>query len=336
MLILIFHDNEDWLPPLVTSIEKKDMSVFTIDIDDYSKKNESVVDAIKNCKAIINRVSPSFVKRGRTDCYSKFIDFSDLVKSLRPELEILGGGLENVRTEFSKGEQLRLCKRHGVKTPASEVATEPQQLVGFLQNHESVFIKPNCGGSGYGVSAVTTKTPLNDLVLTFESACGKSFDDSVLLQKRVNSEDVYRAEFIDGVLVYVLRINQDTSSGFNNCPADICELSTSQKSHKVARDTPDQCQIFSNLTSRFTVLFGEKIPREITKEFDAIYSLIDDLKSFTCGIEFMITSEGNAVVIDINCVNTNYNRAAEKRARLDESAYDSLANAVFARAIYVA
>jgi len=121
----------------------------------------------------------------------------------------------------------------------------------------------------------------------------------VLLQENVRpatDPHVYRAEFIDGKLLYVARI--DASTGQSLCP---CQLTKG-----------------SNKKSQITILVNKDLPvpqSEMNKFKDKCQKFIADNDIDACSFEFAVKN-GTIYVYDLNILST-FNVEAEETAGKD-------------------
>ena len=146
------------------------------------------------------------------------------------------------------------------------------------------LIKPNCGGSG------------NDITLSSAKSV-RSSDHLVLLQSYVESptDTLVRMEFVDRELVYALQV-RTSREDFNNCPSDHC--------------TVEHCPIGG---SKFSRLEGFPRPPAERDMVRGLQRLIAANRLDIAGVEAVLDKDGKWWIIDINCVNTNYNRKIESR-----------------------
>ena len=143
------------------------------------------------------------------------------------------------------------------------------------------------------------------------------------MRQRVNSPSncMYRLEYVDGVLIYVIRIDTTCVAGeaINNCPADSCSL-------KEARQRKLQMQKDNKKANNGTApiaypMIWEKFKVRTIPDFDhpivkSISDYVASQRMGTAGVEIIVDENDKAFVIDFNATNTNYNRAAEKRANM--------------------
>ena len=125
--------------------------------------------------------------------------------------------------------------------------------------------------------------------------CPPTVDGTLLLQEYIRGETghVYRAEFVGGRFLYLLRI--DATGGFELCPSDACELDTFCPATPGGR--------------KFEIVDGIITPTRSR----ATSTSCGANGIGVAGIEFVIRPDGEPVVYDVN-TNTNYNSDAEAAA----------------------
>ena len=135
---------------------------------------------------------------------------------------------------------------------------------------------------------------------------------------------MYRLEYVDGVLIYVIRI--DTTSAvageaINNCPADSCSLKERARQRKLQMQKDNKKANNGTAPIACPMKFGKSSKFAIIPDFDhpivkSISDYVASQRMGTAGVEIIVDENDKAFVIDFNATNTNYNRAAEKRANM--------------------
>lgn len=137
------------------------------------------------------------------------------------------------------------------------------------------------------------------------SASGGALTDLVGIRRQT-----FRLEFVDGEILYLLRI---LSSGTTR---DLCPCS--DKDNKII--------------AKFDIV--DKPPPTSDDEWcdfcERCADVVRSYELFTAAFEFAVDPDGHPIVFDVN-VNTNYNTDAESRAKR-ESGYVRIAKAIAARA----
>ena len=295
--IFLLHDNKDWIVPI-----KDALSAKKVDVDEWyisDKKNIAIEDEPPE-GVFFNRMSPSASSRGHGDT-SPYIN--TLLEWLDFHNRKVINGKDIWYIETSKIYQYKLLKKHDINTPRTIATFSSAELLSAVESIGlPVILKYNCGGSGAGVKLIKNIEEISNIG---EEYYNNSLDGIVLVQEYIKSSEnfVYRMEFIDGDLIYIVKIN--TESGFELCPADSCSLEGRY------------CPITSQEVHKF----------EIMKDF--YHPIIDNIKDMlrsnnieVAGVEMIFDAEGKPFIYDINA-NTNYNSKAQDRAGIN--AYDILA-----------
>jgi|SRR5690242_17536552 len=212
----ILDEHPNWSAPLAAELTRRGLPWVKID---HSNHAFDPRDRRPGYSVIVNRTSPSSHTRGH-----KAVLF--YAEALLAHAEAVGVPVINpvtaYRFEKSKALQLGLFERLGVHYPRALVVNHRDQVlsaserVGF-----PLVVKPNVGGSGAGiVRFATPEDLLRDL-----PALDFGPDGTALVQEYIESEDdaIVRVEVLDGQYLYAIRIVRQAESGFNLCPADICQ-----------------------------------------------------------------------------------------------------------------
>jgi glutathione synthase/RimK-type ligase-like ATP-grasp enzyme len=298
--IYIIHENEEWLMPLQKAFADRGIHAK----EWFLKEGQVDLDAEPPKGVFYNRMSASSHTRG-----NRFAP--ELTRATINWLELhnrkVFNGSRAIYYEVDKFSQYCALHQHGILTPKTVAVIGKTQLVdaALSFNQLPFIIKPNRGGKGLGVKLIRS-------IEEFENFLGSDeyeepLDGTWLIQEYIQSEQTYitRAEFVDCKFLYTVKVN--TESGFELCPADVCEISdafcptTKQESKfKIIHDY-DQHPLIAQL---------EKF--------------LQETKIDIAGIEFIENQQGQLLVYDIN-TNTNYNGGAENKAGLKITAMESIA-----------
>ena len=198
---------------------------------------------------------------------------------------------------------LRQC---GIRVPRTVSAVGKQQLLAAAQSFAAggkrFLAKHNRGGSGSGVV-------LFESLHEFESyLTGTDFQEPVdgitLIQQFIETAEptVTRVELVDCKLLYGVKILVDAEFNPQNCPADSCAGTNCPMA--AGADRP----------RKFTILHDlRKTEPELVKQYE---QFVRENNVEVCGIEFAKDDQGRTWTYDVN-VNTNYNRSAERRAKVN-------------------
>jgi glutathione synthase/RimK-type ligase-like ATP-grasp enzyme len=224
---------------------------------------------------VLNRCSPSASWRDAPQAFAvtllllRWFDHHGLA---------IVSGEKAMHLEMSKAWQHLQCRRHGVPAARTAACTAAQRaaLAQRSQRWGPCLLKPDCGGSGNGVTLRASLDGGAGLWVVQELAGG----------------EMRRLEMVAGQLLYALKVR--TVPGlFDNCPADHCDLPSGKFTPDLAFPSTD----------------------EETELVRRLQRLLRACEVDVAGVEIMRDGSGGGwKVIDINCVNTNYNGAAERQA----------------------
>jgi len=305
--IYIIHENDEWLVPL-----KKAFSERGINAKEWFLNEGSVDLNTEPPEGVFyNRMSASSHTRG-----NRFAP--ELTRATINWLELherkVFNGSRAIYYEVDKFSQYCALHQNGILTPTTVAVIGKSQLVNAAQkfNQLPFIIKPNRGGKGLGVKLIRSISELENFLNSNEYE--EPLDGTWLIQEYIQSEQSYitRAEFVGCEFLYTVKVN--TESGFELCPADVCEISDA-----------------------FCPTTKQESKFEIIHDYDQ-HPLIAQLEQFLknakidiAGIEFIENQQGELLVYDIN-TNTNYNSAAENKERLNNTAMESIAELLIASA----
>lgn len=213
----ILDEHPDWSARLIAELTRRGLPWEKID---HSNHAFDPRDRRPAYSVIVNRTSPSSHTRG----HSGVLFYTETLLS---HVESLGIPVINpvaaYRFEKSKALQLGLFERLGVRYPRAVVVNHPDQVLKALDRVRfPLVIKPNVGGSGAGIARFATRDELEQRLDTLDFGP----DGAALVQEYVESEAdaIVRVEVLDGQYLYAIRIVRPAHSGFNLCPADICQV----------------------------------------------------------------------------------------------------------------
>jgi len=305
--IYIIHENEEWLVPL-----KKAFSDRNVDAKEWFL-NEGQVDlnAEPPVGVFYNRMSASSHTRG-----NRFAP--ELTRATINWLELhnrkVFNGSRAIYYEVDKFSQYCALQQNGILTPKTVAVIGKSPLVAAAKAFDQLpfIIKPNRGGKGLGVQLIRSITELESFLSSSEYE--EPLDGTWLIQEYIQSEQSYitRAEFVGGKFLYTVKVN--TESGFELCPADVCEISDAF--------CPTTKQI-----SKFEIIHHYDTHPLITQ----LERFLKNTKIDIAGIEFIENQQGELLVYDIN-TNTNYNSAAESKAKRAITAMESIADLLISSA----
>lgn len=145
-----------------------------------------------------------------------------LMRSLEPLETRVINGAEAFALEISKAAQLSLLRELGVDHPTSLVLNDPEAVIERADEIDwPALLKPEQGGSGARMRRVERPEELVEL-LEREPELWEP-DGLLLVQELLDydkDDGIVRIEFLDGELLYAMRVVSDGS--FNLCPSEVC------------------------------------------------------------------------------------------------------------------
>lgn len=292
----IVYENPDWLPPLLDGLRAEGFSeIHPVELV------EGLVDpqAAPAEGLWINRISPSSHTRGHASTI-------ELGRELLFWLEAHGrrviNGLAAFELEVSKFRQDIVLRKWGIQTPRTVLATGRAAILEAAARFEGPFItKHNQGGKGLGIqrfdSADQLATWLEDPA--FDPGPGAK----VILQQYIQAPAPFitRVEIVGGRFLFAMR--SDTSTGFELCPSDACQLPQ--------QPAPEVCPADGG-GSKFSA-------SPLTAEDPLVQRYIAMCEGEgidLAGIEFIEDADGQRYTYDINGT-TNYSGVFGARIGID-------------------
>ncbi len=283
--IYIIHENNEWTAPLKNKLE-----ALSLSYEDWFL-SEGVLD--------LSTAPPEGVFYNRMSASSHTRDHryaAEYTAAVLNWLENHGRKVINssnaLKLEISKVAQYTALDAQGIRTPRTVVAVGKEQIIKAAEIFSGAFItKHNRGGKGLGVQLFQSIAALKNYVNGYDF--DYPIDGITLIQEYIESDEPYitRCEFVGGKFIYAVRV--DTSSGFQLCPADACQIGDAF------------CPVGTSSTPKF----------EIIKNFEN--PIIEKYTTFLkangihiAGIEFIANKQGEVFTYDVN-TNTNYNSDAE-------------------------
>ncbi len=286
--IYIIHENDEWVKPLVESLEELQLPYEEWYI------NEGSVD--------LNQVPPQgvFYNRMSASSHTRNHRYAvELTEQVISWLEGYGRRVINNRKalqlEVRKFEQYLGLKAKGLNTPQTFAAVGKEHILAAAKKFEGrEFIgKPNRGGKGSGVQLFNN---IKALEAALDSGQLTSLDGVILIQEYIKSKDAHiiRTEFVGGEFLYAVKV--DTSEGFELCPADACQVNDAFCPTDKADDSAN---------SKFEILEDYVNP-----DLDKYKLFLSANGMEVAAIEYIEDEKGDRYVYDVN-INTNYNSQAE-------------------------
>lgn len=289
--VYVLHENDTWMEPLVRALQAQGIPYRSWFV------HEGVLDLSVTPPpgVFYNRMSASSHTRGHR--YAPELCVS-VLQWLEQHGRVVLNGSAAARLEIDKTAQLTSLAARGVRTPKTVAAVGEAAWIAAAESFPGRFItKHNRAGKGLGVQLFADAAALRRAVEA--GRVESSIDGVMLLQEYIEAPDGYitRMEFVGGKFMYAVRV--DTRHGFELCPADSCQIGDA-----FCPTTQQQ----GEGRPRFEVLGNFACD-----DFAAYLELMQQHDIHVAAFEHIVDAEGRAYTYDIN-TNTNYNRAAERRA----------------------
>jgi ribosomal protein S6-L-glutamate ligase RimK-like protein len=293
--IHILYENPAWLPPLVGALETEGVPYA------LHEAWHGLVDARREPEPGIwlNRMSPSAHTRGHGTGVA-------LMREILGWLEAAGrrvvNGARAFEIEVSKLRQDIVLRRHGIDTPRTVLAVGRERILEASLAFDGPFLtKHNQGGKGLGIRLCASRRELEAYLESPDFDAGPN--EQVVLQEYIAAPEPFitRVELVGGR--FVLAMRSATTSGFELCPADSCELERRERQPDVcpadgsASFSPSPLRADDPLVARYRALCAAEG--------------ID-----IAGIELIEDAAGRRYTYDINA-NTNYNAAFGRQIGVD-------------------
>ena len=271
----ILYENDEWLDDLFERLAGRGVPYRPVRMDDAAV----LLDEPPLFPVVFNRVSPSSYLRGHGSAISYARSLLNVLDE-HGQRTINGSG--SFAVETSKVAQLLLLRRLGVPTPRTILFNNGRQVAELARDlRYPAILKPDCGGSGAYIRRVRSYEHLLSLLEQERDLFGP--DHLLLLQPEFVAGDggVVRAEFIDGELIYAMRVH--ATNTFNLCPAQSCER------HAADPQSP----------KRPHVEF-EPYPRIPAPAVAQAREIVRGAHLDVGGVEFVQSSDGTRTFFDIN------------------------------------
>lgn len=284
----ILDEHPQWSNRLMAELESRRLPFEKID---HSNHGFDPSDRSPRYSVIVNRTSPSSHTRGHAGVLF-------YAEALLNHYESLGIPVINpaaaYRFEKSKALQLDLFERLGVRYPRAVVVNHPDQALKALDRLRfPLLVKPNVGGSGAGIARFDSRAEL-------EAAIGRvdfGPDHTALLQEYIESEGgaIVRVEVMDGRFLYAIRLVRQPQSGYNLCPADVCQL----PGPRAPASAPDLSSCPADVVTRPGLTVTRVDPPQ--EAIDAALRLTRAASIDIGGVEYLVSrGDGRIYFYDIN------------------------------------
>ncbi len=268
----IIYENDAWLKPLFSALTQAGITHEGIDV----RKHGFDLRASQHHTLYLNRVSPSSYMRGNAGAISHA---HALLATLESSGSLVVNGSRSFHMETSKVSQQLLMNELGVLTPETHAVSSAAAVLEMIDQFKfPLILKPDTGGSGALIRSIENKEHLLALIDDPEVFPPGHL---MLLQEVIQSYDgtISRVEFVDGEFLLAMKVNPMNT--FNLCPAEGCPrnpIETGVQADAHFEAWPD-------------------VPH------DAVAQAREILRAARLdigGVEWMDTSDGRRVFIDIN------------------------------------
>lgn len=237
----ILYEHPEWFQLLFSELDRRQIAWSAIHAEclTYDPGNDAFP------ALVVNRMSPSSHGRGHGN---GIFAVRDYLAHLEEHRVPVVNGSAAYAVEISKARQLDLFRRCGVGYPRARVVNHPATVMEAAKGLQfPIVFKPNVGGSGAGIVKFESADQLAAAQFDF------GVDGTALVQEFLPARDqsIVRVEVLDGEFLYAIRIWPDLS-GFNLCPADICQTedlgvcpvdAPGKKKLRIEREDPPQAAI---------------------------------------------------------------------------------------------
>lgn len=215
----IVYEHPQWFAPLFAELDRRGVAYDRIDVSQHTF--DPLTDAVPWTIAL-NRMSPSAHTRGHGNAipYTR-----ELLRFLESKDVDVVNGSRAFALETSKVAQVTLLQSLGLRTPRSRVINHASQAIAAADGLTfPIVVKPNIGGSGAGIQRFDTLKDLQAAVR--EGAVTVGIDGTALVQEFLPARDghIVRVEVLGSRFLYAIKVYPNPESGFNLCPADICQV----------------------------------------------------------------------------------------------------------------
>lgn len=236
----ILYEHPEWFNLLFAELDRRGIPWSPLHAERFSfDPAEPVRHAL-----VVNRMSPSSHGRGHGNGIYLVRDYLAHLEENR--VPVVNGSAAYA-VEISKARQLDLFRRCGVGYPRARVVNHASLVARAAAGLQfPIVFKPNVGGSGAGIVRFDSPEQLAGAAFDF------GVDGTALVQEFLPARDssIVRVEVLNGEFLYAIRIWPDLS-GFNLCPADICQTDMSacpvdtpgKKKLRIEREDPPPAAI---------------------------------------------------------------------------------------------
>lgn len=294
--IIILSDNDEWAQDFENAfkeIGKKNL----VKIIDFKGPKSPDIPKFEEVGVIYARPSPSAEKlRNRINVNKHILDVVLFYES--KNIKVVNGS-KAIKLEYNKDRQFKSLSDFKIPIPHTVPVYNVRTIGDIVKAAEQIeggfLIKPNKGGSGYGIKGFNS---IDDLLNKHdENSSVDKLDyepgSIVIVQEEIPHENpadthIFRFEYIGYKLLYAVKVRV-TPGQYNNCPADCL---VNQNETQEVKDGKFKIVDVKNPLNNKVINFLKSVESEIA------------------GVEF-IKNSGEFYCIDPNVTNTNYGRIQE-------------------------
>ena len=281
--LVVLHEHPEWQKPLFAALETRGVAFTAFDVTKAAFSNLERPVA----RLYFNQASPSAYIRGHARAVP-------LALACMRSLELQGArvinGADVFALELSKSAQATLLRTLGIDCPYSITFNDVSALRAYASTLRwPALLKPDQGGSGARIQVVAS---FDEIEAIFEADPGVWMPDNLFLLQELLpydvSQGIVRMEFLDGELLYAMRVK--THGRFNLCPSPVCNPEEGDAACGVADERhapapPVEFQHYLDVPEE-AVEIGKRIVRAARLDVG--------------GIEYLDTDDGRRVFYDVN------------------------------------
>ena len=280
--LIVLHEHPEWQKPLFAALERRGVSFAPFDVTRAAFSNVEPPRA----SLYFNQASPSAYLRGQTRAVP-------LALAYMRSLERLGArvlnGADVFELELSKSAQATLLRTLGIDCPRSITFNDVNALRTYAADVRwPALLKPDQGGSGARIQVVESWAHV-EAILSGNSDVWLP-DNLFLLQEYLShdpDEGIVRLEFLDGDLLYAMRVK--THGRFNLCPSPVCNPDDGTSGCAI--------QVGDDVAAPVEFLPYPDVPPEAV---ETARRIVRAARLDVGGIEYLETHDGRRVFYDIN------------------------------------
>lgn len=269
--LVVLYEHPEWQRPLFEVLDRRDVSYEAFDL----KSAAFLAEDPPSAPVVFSQASPSAYTRGNQRAVPLTLA---LLRHLDRSPSRVVNGAQAFQLELSKATQLALLRDLDVERPASLVFNDAEAVRDRADEIEwPALLKPEQGGSGARMRRIEDP---DDLAALLDREPELWDPDGLLLVQELldydEDEGIVRLEFLDGELLYAMRVV--TGGSFNLCPSEVCNPEDERQAGPSFHAFPEVPQQ--------AVQAGRRIVEEAGIDVGAV--------------EYVETADGRRVFYDVN------------------------------------